>query len=258
MAKARGEWFHEVAVCFGGKGIETMDENRWERYGAAAGVAFAVLVLVSYLMVPSPPHVDAGFRKIGDYFATNRRTILTSSLIGTFGALAFIWFLGHLRHVLQRAEGGVEALSPIVYAAGITTVVIGMLGALPGAILAFSAHEEVINGNAGIVRMLFDTNTLMNSLLFLASGLFAAAAGLAMVRKELAGPWLGWVGLAVAGLDWASGAAGFYVTTYNSFWSGFGLIAILGFVAWVLAASVVMLRRPEVEKAMSWEPVFAH
>ena len=235
-----------------------MDENHWERYGAAAGVAFAVLVLVSYFMVPSPPHVNAGFRKIGDYYANNRRTILTSSLVGTFGALAFIWFLGHLRHVLQRAEGGVEALSPIVFGAGITTVVIGMLGALPGAVLAFSAHEEAINSNAGIVRMLFDMNTIMGSLLYLTAGLFAAAAGLAMVRKELAGPWLGWVGLAVAGLDWLSGGAGFYVTTYNGFWAGFGLIAILGFVAWVLAASVVMLRQPEVEKSMSWAPVFAH
>ena len=96
------------SLSFGGKGIRTVNENRWERYGAAAGVAFAVLVLVSYFMVPSPPHVDAGFRKIGDYYANHRRAILTSNLIGTFAALAFIWFLGHLRHVLNRAEGGVE------------------------------------------------------------------------------------------------------------------------------------------------------
>ena len=79
-----------------------------------------------------------------------------------------------------------------------------------------------------------------------------------MVRKELVGPWLGWVGLGVAALGWASGSAGFYMTTYSAFWTGFAIVAILGFVAWVLAASVVMLRRPEVERAVSWEPVFAH
>jgi hypothetical protein len=235
-----------------------MDENRWERYGAAAGVAFAVLVLVSFFMVPSPPHVDASFRKIGDYYANHRRAILTSNVIGTFGALAFIWFLGHLRHVLNRAEGGVEALSPIVYGAGMATIAVGILGAIPATVLAFSSQEEVINSNAGIVRLLYDMNTIMYSLLFITAGLFAAAAALAMVRKELAGPWLGWVGMGVAILAWASGTAGFYVTTYSPFWTGFSIVALIAFVAWVLAASVVMLRRPEVERAAAWEPVFAH
>jgi hypothetical protein len=36
------------------------------------------------------------------------------------------------------------------------------------------------------------------------------------------------------------------------------LIAGFGFVAWVLAASGVMLRQPEVERATAWDPVFAH
>jgi hypothetical protein len=235
-----------------------VDENHWERYGAAAGVAFAVLILVSFLMVPSPPHVDAGARKIGDYFANHRRAVLTSNLIATFGVLAFIWFLGHLRHVLNRAEGGVEALSPIVYGAGMATAAVALLGAIPTTVLAFSAHEEVINSNAGIVRLLFDMNTIMGSLIALAAGLFAVAAAWAMVRKELVGQWLGWVGLAVAAMAWVSGGSGFYVTKYSGFWAGFGLVAVLAFLAWVLAASAVMLRRPEVERVSAWEPVFAH
>src|SRR6478736_963196 len=113
-----------------------MDENRWERYGAAAGVAFAVLVLISFFMLPSPPHVNASFRKIGDFYANHRKAVLTSNVLGTFGALAFIWFLGHLRHVLNRAEGGVEALSPIVYGAGVVGAVVAMLSCLPGEMLA--------------------------------------------------------------------------------------------------------------------------
>src|SRR5438270_4328953 len=195
-----------MSCQWGREGIEVvMDENRWERYGAAAGVAFAVLVLISFLMVPTPPHVNAGFRKIGDYYANHRRTILTSNLIGTFGALAFIWFLGHLRHVLNRAEGGVEALSPLVFCAGMVSIVVGILGAIPATVLAFSSQEEVINSNAGIVRMLYDMNTIMYSLLFIAAGLFAVSAALAMVRKELVGPWLGWVGMGVAILARPSG-----------------------------------------------------
>jgi hypothetical protein len=235
-----------------------MDENRWERYGAAAGLAFALLVLISFFMLPSPPHVNASFRKIGDFYANHRKAVLTSNVLGTFGVLAFIWFLGHLRHVLNRAEGGVEALSPIVYGAGMAAAVVGILAAIPTSVLAFSSQEEVINSNAGIVRLLYDTNTILNSLLLLTLGLFAVAGAFAMVRKELVGPWLGWVGMGVAGLTWATGIAGFYVTTYSGFWTGFGIVAVLSFMAWVLSASIVMLRRPEVEKATAWEPVFAH
>src|SRR5437868_15460303 len=110
MVNGASGWFDAGALSMGREGIEArMDENHWERYGAAAGVAFAVLVLVSYFMVPSPPHGDAGFRKIGDYYANHRRAILTSNVIGTFGALAFLWFLGHLRRVLNRADGGIDA-----------------------------------------------------------------------------------------------------------------------------------------------------
>src|SRR2546421_9950784 len=152
-----------------------MSERQWEQLGAATGVAFVVALIASAFIAPTPPHIDASTSKILNYYADNHRAILAGSVLSGISGLLFLWFLGHLRHVLQRAEGGVEALSPIVFGAGITTVIIGMLGALPGAVLAFSAHEEVINSNAGIVRMLFDMNTLMNSLLFLAAGLFAAA-----------------------------------------------------------------------------------
>jgi len=245
-----------LSVC--DEGEENVNENRWERYGAAAGVGFAVLAVVSFLMVPSPPHIDAGVRKIADYYANHRRAILTSNVLFVFSSLAFVWFLGHLRHVLQRAEGGVEALSPIVYGAGLVGAVVAMMSCLPGLVLAFSAHQTIVANDNSTVRVLFDMNSLMGSMAAMAAGLFAAAAGWAMVRKELVGPWLGWIGLASAGLLEASGVAGFYLSTYSGFWAGIMLIAGFGFVAWVLAASGVMLRQPEVERATAWDPVFAH
>ena len=43
-----------------------MDESVWERYGAAAGVAFVILLVLSFFIAPQPPHVDATARKIGE------------------------------------------------------------------------------------------------------------------------------------------------------------------------------------------------
>src|SRR5438094_583898 len=100
-----------------GKGFR-MNESVWERYGAAAGIIFVALVVVSVFIAPAPPHVDASARKVASYFSDHRRTILTAQMLGAFGVVFFVWFVGHLRHVLQRAEGGSEALSPVVYGSG--------------------------------------------------------------------------------------------------------------------------------------------
>jgi hypothetical protein len=62
---------------------------------------------------------------------------LASALVGARAGLMFLVFLGHLRHVLQRSERGIEALSPIIYGAGLTAVGLGFVTSLPLAALAF-------------------------------------------------------------------------------------------------------------------------
>jgi hypothetical protein len=233
-------------------------ENRWERYGAAAGVAFAVLVMASFFMVPSPPHVDAGTAKIASYYADHRQALLASGLVGIFGAMFFIWFLGHLRHVLQRAEGGAEALSPIVYGAGIVGVSVGVLSAVPSTVLAFAAHQGDLVANAGVVRMLSDMSAVMTSLLLVVIAVFVAAAGLAMVWGEIVAPALGWIGIGVAVVDVVAGSAGLFQSTYNAFWTGFGVVAFVGFAVWTLAIGGAMLQHPEVERVSLREALFVH
>ena len=55
-----------------------MDESRWERFGAASGVIFIVLLVAATFMVPQPPHIDATTAKIARYVSSHRRAILTS------------------------------------------------------------------------------------------------------------------------------------------------------------------------------------
>src|SRR5947208_3006477 len=157
----------------------------WERYGAAAGIIFAVLLVVSFFLAPQPPHIDATTQKIAAYFAGHRRAILTEQVFGTFAVVFFVWFLGHLRHVLQRAEGGAEALSPIVFGAGIALAGAGALAALPVATLAFAAHRPEFIGDAGLVRAFYDMYLMVGNVLLIMCGLFVAATAAAMVRGEI-------------------------------------------------------------------------
>ena len=234
-----------------------MNENRWEQAGAAAGICFVALIVASIFVVPTPPHIDAPFRSVANYYVNNRGGVLTSSVLGVLGSLFFLWWTAHLRHVLQRAEGGSEALSPIVYISGASVAVIGVLSAIPNATLAFGSHRLDIILNPGVVRSLFFMTQVMFGMLALAVALFLAAASMAMVRKELVAPPLGYAGLLFAAAAFFGGIAAFYVTTYSAAWVGLEMGSLIAALAWVLVASVAMIARPEVERAEAPGPVFA-
>jgi hypothetical protein len=234
-----------------------MNENRWEQAGAAAGIVFVALILASIFVVPAAPHINASFLNIANFYVSNRGGLLTGALLGTLGSVFFLWFVSHLRHVLQRAEGGSEALSPIVLVSGTAVAVVGFLSVIPQATLAFGSHRIELITSPGVVRSLFYMSNILQGVLAIAIALFLVAASLAMVRKELVAPPLGYAGLLFGAAAFIAGISAFYVTTYSAAWVGLQLGAGIAALAWVLVASVVMLARPEVARAEETGPVFA-
>ena len=235
-----------------------MDENMWERWGAAAGVVFVVLLMLSVFIAGMPPHIDASNEKIANFVGDHRRAIETSAVFGMFAAMFFVWFASHLRHVMQRAEGGSEALSPIVFGSAVFIAAIGAMSALPLVVLAYSSHNPDVMGDAGLVRMLWNANGMLTAMVGVGTVLFLVSMSVAMLRGELLAPWLGWAGLAVALVSAVGGIAGFYVTKYNGFWAFLGFVGLLGFAAVVLVASALMVRQPEVSRGVAPKPVFGH
>ncbi|WP_030925863.1 hypothetical protein [Streptosporangium amethystogenes] len=80
-----------------------------------------------------------------------------------------------------------------------------------------------------------------------------------MVGREIAGPWLGWLGMIVAVIGLITGIGSFLATP-----TGFAMLQayVLGiaFTLWIAVASVVsvvMLVRPEVERTLALRAVFA-
>ncbi|HEV2369886.1 MAG TPA: hypothetical protein VGR90_08410 [Acidimicrobiales bacterium] len=234
-----------------------MNETRWERYGAGAGIAFVAFAIIGTFVVPLTPHIDASVGSIAAYVSSHHNGLMTSALLLCASALAFLWFTGHLRHVLQRSEGGAEALSPMVYGAGIATAVIAIVAAVPMAVLGFMAGRPSDPISGAVIRMLFDSNWVLGAMTGLAAGLFLVAASVAMIRKEMVSVNLGWLGMLAAMLIWISSAADLYAHRYSAGLSVLGLIGYLGFALWTLLCSVLMYRHPEVERAEAHHPVFA-
>lgn len=221
-----------------------MNETTWERYGAASGLAFVVLFMLSVFIVPMPPHLDASTGSVTAYFASHTKALLLTEVLSAFAMMAFLWFLGHLRHVMQRAESGHEELSPIVMVSGVALAGLSILSAMPFAIMAFMAHRgDALAG--GTVRMLWDWYQVGDAFLTLALGLFVIVASMAMVRKEMVAEWLGWAGMALAVLCWIDGIVLFFQQSYSSLDNALGMVVLLGFALWMALASITMLQRPE-------------
>ena len=66
-----------------------MDDAKWERYGAAAGVIFVVLIVVGALISGSPPSPDDSVRKIASYYEDHTGAIKAGAFLTGLGSLAF-------------------------------------------------------------------------------------------------------------------------------------------------------------------------
>jgi hypothetical protein len=231
-----------------------MNERKWERLGAAGGLASALLLLVGLAVTSVPRGLGGDAAAIARYFGDNRLAVRFTALLVTAGAVMLLWFVGHLRHLLQRAEGGAEAFSPVVFVAGASLATMISFSVLPAvALAALTQRPEPIARSA--VYALYDVHALSVGPIGLLAALFTATAGAAMVRREIAGPWLGWLGLAVAVVGVVCGVAAFFATgpVLTAMMYVIGIV----FALWVGAASLVMLARPEVDRAAAPRAVFA-
>jgi hypothetical protein len=231
-----------------------MNERSWERAGAVSGLVAAVLLLVGLLLNPLPPPSEEPVLTFF-YVSANRPTVLLAALLSTLAAVVFLWFVGHLRHLLQRAEGGAEAFSPVVFGSGISLATMTMLSVLPVTTLV-SLSRNVQTASQSMVFVLAELHRLSLGALGLLVALFAATAGAAMVRRELVAPWLGWFGLGTGLIGLIAGVTSFYMP--GVFVVVAGMVAGVVFALWVGTASVLMVYRPEIDRAPTTGTAFAH
>jgi len=235
-----------------------MEERTWERIGALAGIGFVVLMVLATFMAPQQPRIDSSAATTLKWIHGHRTGIQTEMVLGTFAAGLLLWFVGHLRHVLGRAEGGTESLSPIVFGSGIGMAIIGLVGAFPIALLAFMDAQAGGIQDATLVRMLADAAIVIYGLGVILTAVFLCAAGIAMLRKQIGAPWLGWVSLVVAALNALAVITSLTFSTYHGAgWAVPGWAAYIGFLLVVLVTGISMLRQASPTTAPSTTRVLA-
>jgi len=235
-----------------------MEERTWERLGALSGVGFVVLLLLSTFLYPQQPRVDAAPAVTLAWVHGHRTAIQTGMVLGLFGAALLLWFVGHLRHVMDRVEGPGGRLAPIVFGSGIAVAVVSALAALPTTLLAFMDAQPQRALDPAVVQMLGDLNIVLFAASAVLTLVFLAAIGAAMLNGELGTRWLGRLSLVAAVFNgvavWESAT---FSTYHGGGWAAPDWIAFLGFVVVVLLVSVSMLRKPETAPSPSGPAVLA-
>ena len=192
-----------------------MSDRLLERMGAACGILYVVLLIVG----PS----------IGGL------TSPVAFFLEVLAFLFFLFFLGRLWSALRRAEGGSEWLSATAFGAGLMAITIKLASAAP--VLA-ARHRAGDGLDPQLARTLQDMNDASFVLTFFPLAVLLAAFAIVAMRSGALPRWLGWIAAVISVAFIAGGMAG--SANLKSEWSGLPMIL---FTVWVIATSIVLIRR---------------
>jgi hypothetical protein len=227
----------------------------WERACLTSGILSAIahiafLAIFIGLIAPSMPPLDAPAAQAAAFYAEQSRNPIYLLVSYLFQAqlLFLLPFFGGLYGVLRRAEGGSGALAATVFASGVAVAVISPLAEMIEhhlllGLAAAQADPIVVRGFDGMAPVSFALGGFPQALVL------GGVAAL-LLRRGRVPRWLGWSGLGLAALSLI--ATGTLITPDMVF---FGMGAALLFKLWIMALSIVLLRRPRAVTAASPRPI---
>ncbi|HKP89923.1 MAG TPA: hypothetical protein VJT75_08100 [Thermoleophilaceae bacterium] len=217
-------------------------DAKGRKLDAATGIGFAVLALVGFGLPGTPPKADDSLTEIAKFFADKRDEILVGNFLIGLSALFFLWFAGSLRSYLRAGEGGEGRLSAASFGGGIAGIALLLGGA---AVLNLFAFDFAKAGEVpALARGVFDASGAFFAMGSFCFAAFFAAASCSGARSGALPPWAYWSGSVIALIQVLAGLTLF---AENGFFAAGGgmptYIAPLTAFLWVIAASVLMMRR---------------
>jgi hypothetical protein len=215
-----------------------MKEHTYQRVGVLTGILFVLLELLSGFLYPQQPRIDSPPAVTLAWVHDHRVALQVGMICGMVGAAVLLWFVAYVRHVVSRAEGGADMLSPIVFGSGVATATLLAVSTLPIALLAFMDGQSATVPDA-TVRLLADLNLVAFGALSAITALFVLSLGLAAWYRQLAARWLAWVCAVVVVCNAVSIWIGVtFVTYHGKAWNPVAFGAYLGFLVVLLVISV--------------------
>lgn len=231
----------------------TVADAKGRRFDALTGIGFAVLALIGFLLPGTPPKAGDSTAKLGSYFSDHHSDLLTANLLLGLSAVFFLWFLGSLRSYLRAGEGGEGRLSAAAFGAGVAGIAMLLVGAALFNGLAFTLADGA-TPDPSITRAIFDAASGVLAMVGFAFAVLFGAASCSAARSGALPGWLVWSGSVIALLQVLGGLAVVVKTGFFATGGAMGFIAPLTGIVWVVAVSVVLMRRDGVPPVARTEP----
>jgi hypothetical protein len=212
-----------------------------ERWAAASGFGMLLAAAAAVTLERGAGiEASAPAEVTVDLFANNRELLLAQSLLFVVSTGFFVLFVSALRSFLIRAEGGTGVLATTVFGAGLVWAAISLVAQAVQVALAMAFVDDVPTAVAGPMSdLMFAVLTIAN----IPIGVMLIATAVVSLQTKAFPAWLGWlsVGTAAAHL-----AAAFGIVAGSGPLSPGGSVSYMAYVlmvAWILATTIVMIRR---------------
>jgi hypothetical protein len=218
--------------------------KQWWQVGGGLGIAFIIVFIIgSFILQGEVPLYDDPIEEIREYWVGDGQSYLVGDyLLGLGFLLLFLPFLVILRELLGRAEGELQILSRIAFAAGLIALILGGAATFFWGALAFGDFAETASDDT--LRTLMVLNYYGFTGFGLGIGTFVLATSIVFSLTGVLWRWLGWLGIIVAILALIS-PLGVLSDDSEDVFDILGFIGFIGFAIWLLITSIGMWMRKE-------------
>jgi hypothetical protein len=166
-----------------------MDRSKYEWLGPLTGIAFVVVLIVSFAIGGEPKSADDPVNEIVDFYVDNKDSVEIAAILSAVAGVLLIFFGGYLRKVLRAAGGEGEFLSLISF---VGLAIVAVAAAVDSTItFALAEAADDIDPTAvQALQALWDNDFIPFILGVL---VFAWATGISIIRSGALPKWLGWV-----------------------------------------------------------------
>jgi hypothetical protein len=215
-----------------------VNDARWKRLGATSGILFVVLTFATFF-TPSTPDADKPAAEIVQALAEDRDAHIVNFYVSGLAWMLFLVFVAFIWDVLRRRERGSRASM---------IALLGGVAIYAGVLVEQSAFLAVVNAaEAGrepvAVRALYELEEVVLVPLRFALAAFFLGIALAAIPTRALPRWLGWTAAALAALLVVGLLGVFSANEEDGPLVPILVLGRLGVLLWILAASIVLLRR---------------
>ena len=209
--------------------------DRWDRFGAASGLVFAVLFVAGFALqdtgvLTSHVSTDEIVSRYSER-GTELRKELGATVIG-FALVFLLVFLGSLHGTLRRAEGERRLLSTAALAGGVVMAVfLGASAALETAVPSAEGFYDNYEVDPRAVLTLATLALWALGLAMVGAAVLVGSASLLAWKVGILPRWLALAGFVVAA-----------IAAFGESTAAF-VVPVVLVVAWLLLVSVALVRR---------------